>query len=167
MEHKYYEIQVKGKSFFVLKKFIYESVVLRNLTKDTMDDSSIIPLDDNFDIEALMKIYTFYLKIKDLKVGDLNFLHYIKYNFGDLKEKYSRRNKQIPHHEVFEEYSKSEEFMSYYKRMIKVCDFLDMYSIQRMMAPILSIVIIDLPRDEKIQVFKCIRGILGHIKTED
>ena len=165
-----YEIIKKGSnsSFTVSAHFIMKSDVLTNLIIDSVEDSNIIKFPENFDIESLKKSYNFYQEIKDLTIkdshnNDIPFVDYIEHNLDDIKNRYSSKNIDIPHFEVFKKYSESQDFMSNFKNIIKLNDFLNLESITRMMAPIISIFMINLPYDMKVEVFKEMRIKLGHL----
>lgn len=171
LKYDNYEIKVKDSSLLLSKHFISKSDVLTNLINDTLDDSNMIILDDNFDIESLRKSYTYYQEIKDLMIkdsenNDISFVDYIENNLGDIKDRYSSKNIEIPHFEVFKKYSESKDFMSNFKKIIRFNDYLNLQSISRMMSPIISNLLINLPYDTKVKVFKEMRIKLGHLNRD-
>lgn len=166
-----YKIKVKDSSLLLSKNFIRKSDVLTNLIYDTYDDSNIIIFPDDFDIESLKKCYDFYKEIKDLTIKDLQnndvlFVDYIENNLGDIKERYSSKNIKIPCYRVFKKYSESKDFVSNLGRIIKINDFLNLQSITRMMAPIISNLLINLPYNNKVKIFKKMRIRLKHLNPD-
>ena len=170
LEYDNYEIKVKDSSVLLPKDFIRKSDVLTNLILDT-SGSNLIILDEYFDIESLRKSYTFYQEIKDLMIKDLDgndisFIDYIENNLGDIKYRYSSKNIKIPHFEVFKKYSDSKDFMSDLKKILQLIDFLNIKSIKYMLSPVISNLLINLPYDKKVPVYKEMRFKLGHLNRD-